>query len=78
MSCHTISAVHDARRRRGWTVAEARVVVVVVDVEDVHRLRGGGDRVAVDVPAVQEDDRALVEVARQLGDQAVERRNAYS
>src|SRR4051812_4970767 len=53
--------------------AEARVVVVMVDVEDVgvvalERL----DRVAVDVAAVEEDDRALVEVVGRPALQPVE------
>ena len=53
--------------------AEARVVVVVVDVEDVRLLAlERAHRVAVDVAAVQEDDRALVEVGGQRALQAVE------
>ena len=53
--------------------AEARVVVVVVDVEDVRLLAlERADRVAVDVAAVEEDDRALVEVVGQRALQAVE------
>jgi hypothetical protein len=53
--------------------AEVGVVVMVVDVDDPRARaleRVGG--VAVDVPAVQEDDRAVPEVGRGLGDQAVE------
>src|SRR6185312_5678707 len=53
--------------------AEARVVVVVVDVEDVRFLAlEGAHRVAVDVAAVEEDDRALLEVVGQRALQAVE------
>ncbi len=48
--------------------AEAGVVVVVVDVEDVgaRALQGLG-RVALEVAAVQEHDRALLEVVGRLG-----------
>jgi hypothetical protein len=52
---------------------EARVVVMVVDVEDAatFALERGGRR-AVDVPAVQEHHHALGQVVRRLGDKAVE------
>jgi hypothetical protein len=53
--------------------AEQRVVVVVVDVEDVRALaleRVG--RVAVDVAAVEEHDRALREIGRRLGDEVLD------
>ena len=57
--------------------AEVGVVVVVVDVEDVRPVAleplGG---VAVDVAAVQEDDRPVVEVLRRLGDQPLQRDEA--
>ena len=55
-------------------VAEAGVVVVVVDVHDPHP---GAlqelDRHAVHVPAVQEHDQALLEVRRRLVEDVVER-----
>ena len=53
---------------------EPGVVVVVVDVEDVGAgpLEGLG-RVAIEAAAVEEHDRALVEVRRRRADQPVER-----
>jgi hypothetical protein len=57
--------------------AEARVVVVVVDVEDpvvlVLELVGAG---AVDVAAVQEHQHALAEVRRRLGDEPLQAQEA--
>ena len=55
-------------------VAEARVVVVVVDVHDAHAGAAQElDRHAVDVAAVEEDDQALLEVGRRLAEDVVER-----
>ena len=51
-------------------VPKQRVVVVVVDVDD-HRV-ADVDGVAVEVAAVQEDDRALRDVLGDVGDQPVE------
>ena len=62
---HTISAVDDADRADEVHGAEARVVVMVVDVEDVQAVGlEEVDRHAVDVAAVEEDDRALRDVLR--------------
>jgi hypothetical protein len=64
-----------ARRQRVDVVErpEARVVVVVVDVEDAAAvvLQRGGRR-AVDVPAVEEDQHALRQVRGRLGHEALE------
>ena len=69
---------HHLGRARGVRVdvvdgAEARVVVMVVDVEDAaaRALERGGRR-AVDVPAVQEHEDAIAEVVGRLGDEPVE------
>ena len=58
---------HDLRRRRRFVddqvhSAEPRVVVMVVDVQKRLRLAHRGERVAVEVAAVEEDHGALVEV----------------
>ena len=63
MRSHTISAVHDASGTTWSIVAEARVVVVVVDVDDRQvGLVADEHRGAVDVAAVQEDDEAVGDV----------------
>ncbi len=56
--------------------AEARVVVVVVDVEQVRAVAQDARGVAVDVAAVEEHDGALRDVGGRLADQAVEREEA--
>jgi hypothetical protein len=68
---------HLGGRRRGRAHqvhrAEARVVVVMVDVEDVEALDlQEVHRHPVDVAAVEEDDRALGHVGRRLADQPLE------
>ena len=58
-------------------VAEARVVVVVVEVEDARAVALDDlDGVAVDVAAVEEDHDALVEVLGRQRDEPVEREEA--
>src|SRR5437763_10998121 len=70
--------VHDLRRaRRLWHdqvhVAEPRVVVVVVDVDDPDTVGFQElDRHPVHVPAVEEDDQPLLEVVRRLTQDVVE------
>jgi hypothetical protein len=68
-------------RRLGHHVvdrAEARVVVVVVDVDDPQRVLGLVEdrRVAVDVAAVEEDDEAVGEVVGDDRDEALEAEEA--
>ena len=72
---------HDLRRagRVGHDVverAEARVVVVVVDVQQVRAVAQHARGVAVDVAAVEEHDGALGDVGGRLADQALEREEA--
>ena len=70
---------NDLRRARRLRVdqvdgAEPRVVVVVVDVDQMHaRLTEGLGWIALQVAAVHEHHRALVEVLRRLGEGIVER-----
>ena len=72
--CQTISAVHEALRDHQVDRAEARVVVVVVDVEDVQPVGlEEVDRHAVDVAAVEEDDRPLGHVVGRGARQPLER-----
>ena len=56
--------------------SEARVVVVVIDVHERLGVAQRGQRVAVEVAAVEEDRRAALEVLRRLGGQSVEREEA--
>ncbi len=72
---------HDLRRARGVghdvvERAEARVVVVMVDVQQVRAVAQHACGVAVDVAAVEEHHRALRDVRRRQPDEAVEREEA--
>ena len=76
-SRQTISAVHEASVSTRLTVAEQRVVVVVVDVEDVGAVAlEEVDRHAVDVSAVEEDEGAVVDVGGRLVEDVGQRQEA--
>ena len=70
-----ISAVQEASPDDEVRRAEARVVVVMVDVEDVGVVAlEEVDRHAIDVPAVEEHDRALARVGGKLVHDVLERK----
>ena len=73
----TISAVDEASDVDVVDPAEQRVVVVVVEVDDVRALAlEEVDRHAVDVPAVEEEERSVLDVGGRLVEDVGERQEA--